>query len=94
MSDTAPTRRSLDRWIAIALFVVVSAVTLAASHQQGVHRDEAVYMEAGERYVSYLERLVRGQAARPFSAATVDPERGDPKRQRLDVCLAAEARTP
>jgi hypothetical protein len=26
--------------------------------------------------------------------ASVDPERGDPKRQRLDVCLAAEARTP
>jgi hypothetical protein len=25
---------------------------------------------------------------------TVDPERGDPKRPHLDVCLAAEARTP
>jgi hypothetical protein len=73
MSDTTTTRRSLDRWIAIALFVVVSAVTLAASHQQGVHRDEAVYMEAGERYISYVERAVRGQAAKPLSAATVDP---------------------
>ena len=26
--------------------------------------------------------------------AAVDPSRGDPQKQRLDVCLAAEARTP
>jgi hypothetical protein len=26
--------------------------------------------------------------------ATVDPSRGNPQKQRLDVCLAAEARTP
>jgi hypothetical protein len=72
-AGSSRTRQGLDRWIAIALFLVVTSVTLAASRQQGVHRDEAVYMEAGERYVAYLERLVRGQAPRPFSAATVDP---------------------
>ncbi len=66
-------RQRMDRWIAVAIFAFVSLVTLAASPLQGVHRDEAVYMEASERYVAYVERLLRGQQPHPFSAAAVDP---------------------
>jgi hypothetical protein len=65
--------KKVDRYLALALFVLVSAVTLAAAPRQGVHRDEAVYMEAGERYITYWERVVRGQQKAPFSAGAVDP---------------------
>ncbi len=73
MFDPSGRPRRVDRLIALALFVLVSAVTCAAAPSQGVHRDEAVYMEAGERYVAYYERLVRGQLERPLSAKTVSP---------------------
>src|SRR3990170_2148462 len=49
-----------DLLIAGAIVVAVSVVTLAASTRQGITRDEAYYMDAGERYVRYIEDTLSG----------------------------------
>jgi Dolichyl-phosphate-mannose-protein mannosyltransferase len=59
------------RWIALALFAGVTAVTLAASPAQGIHRDEAYYMVAGEQYVTYWEHALGGRLKAPFSDASI-----------------------
>jgi 4-amino-4-deoxy-L-arabinose transferase-like glycosyltransferase len=63
--------RRADRLIALCIFLATTAVTCVASHTQGVHRDEAVYMEAGERYISWAERGLRGRLEAPLSARTI-----------------------
>ena len=57
-------RRELGRrdWLVAA--AIALAATLCAyfsSPAQGVHRDEAIYMEAGEQYVTYWEHVLRGE---------------------------------
>lgn len=65
-----PTRA--DRILTAAIFASVLAVTLAAAPRQGIHRDEAYYMDAGEQYATYWEHVVTGRAARPLSRETID----------------------
>lgn len=65
-------RRS-DRALAALVFVAVTATTLLASQRQGIHRDEAYYMDAGERYVRWLEDAVTGALERPFSREAIWP---------------------
>jgi 4-amino-4-deoxy-L-arabinose transferase-like glycosyltransferase len=60
-----------DLLVAAALFAAVTVVTAAVAHRQGINRDEAYYMEAGEQYASYWERLVTGGLHAPFSDATI-----------------------
>jgi hypothetical protein len=66
---TAPGK--LDRIIAAALFAGTLAVTVVASRRQGIVRDEAYYMEAGEQYVTYWERTLTGSLERPLSDASI-----------------------
>ena len=60
-----------DGIVAALLFALVTGATLAASTQQGIHRDEAYYMDAGERYVRWVEDAVSGSAPRPFSKEAI-----------------------
>jgi hypothetical protein len=60
-----------DWAVAAALMVGVFVLTLAASTRQGVHRDESVYMQAGERYAAYWNGAVTGKVKAPFSEKTV-----------------------
>jgi 4-amino-4-deoxy-L-arabinose transferase-like glycosyltransferase len=60
-----------DRLIALALFCATAAVTLAAAPSQGIHRDEAYYMVAGEQYVTYWEKALTGELAAPLSDASI-----------------------
>jgi 4-amino-4-deoxy-L-arabinose transferase-like glycosyltransferase len=62
----------IDRLIALGIFLAVSGITCAASPKQGVNRDEAYYMRAGELYVSYWEDLARGAVDKPFSRPSID----------------------
>lgn len=63
--------RRADRLIALALFLGVTMVTCAAQRSQGVHRDESVYMDAGERYIGWWEQVLRGQLDAPLGKAQV-----------------------
>ncbi|MBI4509213.1 MAG: glycosyltransferase family 39 protein [Deltaproteobacteria bacterium] len=65
-----PLKRS-DKLAAALLFLLVTAVTLVAAPSQGIHRDEAYYMDAGEQYITYWERVLTGQEKRPFSDGTI-----------------------
>ena len=60
-----------DRGIAAAIAVLAIAITLAASTRQGITRDEAYYMKAGEIYAGYYEGALRGRIDQPFSDATI-----------------------
>jgi hypothetical protein len=60
-----------DLAVGAALFACVFAVTLWASRAQGVNRDEAYYMQAGEMYAAYVERAASGQLPRPFSDGSI-----------------------
>lgn len=62
-----------DRLIAGMICCVVSGVTLALSSQQGISRDEAYYMDAGERYVRYYEDFLIGRLKHPLSAGSIQP---------------------
>lgn len=70
MTPTKLTRA--DKWVALALAVVAFAITLAASRTQGVHRDEAYYMRAGEQYAIWMERAVTGELKQPLSKGSID----------------------
>jgi hypothetical protein len=65
------TLRWRDRLAALLLGLAAAAIVLSASRSQGVTRDEAVYMRAGELYVTYLEeaalKVLRGDARTAFS---------------------------
>ncbi|MBW2293503.1 MAG: glycosyltransferase family 39 protein [Deltaproteobacteria bacterium] len=60
-----------DYWIATVLGVAISLVALLASSQQGIHRDEAYYMNAGERYIGYYEAAFRGEI-NPFDTREIE----------------------
>ncbi len=60
-----------DKLLAFLLFVAVTAVTVAAAPRQGINRDEAYYMVAGEQYVTYWEKVLAGDLPRPFSDASI-----------------------
>lgn len=62
-----------DRLIAVLIGLVVTAVTLAFSTEQGINRDEAYYMDAGERYVAYWEGALSGSLPDPLSDASIRP---------------------
>jgi 4-amino-4-deoxy-L-arabinose transferase-like glycosyltransferase len=62
-----------DRWTAAALAAGTFLVTLIASTRQGIHRDEAYYMDAGEVYVTYWERTLSGRLESPLSDAAIRP---------------------
>ncbi len=55
-------KRRVDWLIAAAIFAVVLGVTLAATPSEGINRDEAYYMKAGEQYITYWEHTLTGQA--------------------------------
>jgi 4-amino-4-deoxy-L-arabinose transferase-like glycosyltransferase len=63
----------IDRAIAAAICIVVTAVTLAFSFRQGITRDEAYYMDAGERYIRYFEDLLTGRLERPLADRSILP---------------------
>ena len=56
-----------DWLIAALVCVTVTIVTTALSTRQGLTRDEAYYMKAGERYVRYYEDALSGRLRDPFS---------------------------
>lgn len=61
-----------DRAIAGLIGVLVSAITIAASTRQGITRDEAYYMMAGERYIAYYEAAFSGRLKDPLGASSID----------------------
>ncbi len=62
-----------DRLIATLIFLIVTGVSLAFSTKQGIHRDEAYYMDAGERYVTYYEHALTGVLKNPLSDVSIRP---------------------
>jgi hypothetical protein len=66
------TAQRIDRLIAAGIFSCVLVVTAAASKTQGIHRDEAVYMTAGEKYISYWGGMITRSIPHPFSSKTID----------------------
>ncbi len=63
--------RAIDRLLAAGIFTIVLTTTVAVSGRQGVHRDEAYYMDAGEQYAGYWEKTLRGQLDHPFSDGSI-----------------------
>ena len=70
------TPRGIDRLIAALLALFAVGWLLAVEGGQGIGRDEAQYMRAGERYWGWFEELAdnlaHGHPARSFSAAGID----------------------
>ena len=62
-----------DRIVAALICVLVSAITLGFSTRQGLNRDEAYYMMAGERYVQYYVDVLDGRLKNPLSDAAIWP---------------------
>ena len=60
-----------DKLCALLIFAAVTAVALLAAPRQGINRDEAYYMEAGELYVTYWEKVLTGDLPRPFSDGAI-----------------------
>jgi dolichyl-phosphate-mannose-protein mannosyltransferase len=61
-------------WLAAALIgVFVTAIAAAASTRQGITRDEAYYMKAGERYVAYYAAALSGRLRDPLSDRAISP---------------------
>jgi hypothetical protein len=65
--------RWLERWTALTLLVAAALVVLTASRSQGLARDEAYYMRAGELYVTYWEKALLRIASGGIAAAFADP---------------------
>lgn len=61
-----------DRLVASLVCVLVTTVTLAVSPRQGITRDEAYYMVAGERYVQYYQDSLSGRIAHPLAAGSIE----------------------
>ena len=59
--------------IAAGICLSVTIVVAAASTQQGLTRDEAYYMKAGERYVRYYENALAGRLTDPLSDRAIWP---------------------
>ena len=66
------TRSPIDRVVAAAICGAVSVVTILFSTRQGIARDEAYYMNAGERYVAYFDDLLTGRLKNPLSRESID----------------------
>jgi hypothetical protein len=68
--------RRADRLIAIGLFLAAVSWLLAVEGRQGIGRDEAQYMRAGERYWGWFEELAgnigQGKVGRSFTPAAID----------------------
>ena len=68
--------RSADRLIAAVLAICAISWLLAVEGGQGIGRDEAQYMRAGERYWGWFEELgdnlVHGHPGRSFTTAAID----------------------
>ena len=62
-----------DRFVAILIGLFVTIVAAASSTGQGLTRDEAYYMDAGELYVRYYEDAFRGRLKDPFSDQAIRP---------------------
>jgi len=62
--------------IASLIVVMVTVITAAASRDQGITRDEAYYMHAGEVYVRYYENALRGRLGNPFADEAIQPSWG------------------
>lgn len=60
-----------DRWIGLSIGLAVTALVAAASTRQGLTRDEAYYMKAGELYVAYYEDALSGKLEAPLSDRAV-----------------------
>src|SRR5712692_3056370 len=50
----------VDLLTALLIAALVSAIAIAASTRQGIVRDEAYYIKAGQLYVTYYEDAVTG----------------------------------
>jgi hypothetical protein len=61
-----------DRVIAGIIVVLVTVITLAFSTQQGITRDEAYYMKAGELYIQYYDDALSGRLTNPLAARSID----------------------
>jgi hypothetical protein len=59
------------RLIAVLIFLFVAIVVAVSSTQQGITRDEAYYMHAGELQVRYYEDALRGRLKNPLSDQTI-----------------------
>jgi dolichyl-phosphate-mannose-protein mannosyltransferase len=62
-----------DRAAAGLICLAVILITSPASTRQGITRDEAYYMKAGELSVTYWEASLRGRLGNPFSDEAVRP---------------------
>src|SRR5262249_350609 len=60
-----------DRLVAALLCVGLAGITLAFSTRQGITRDEAYYMKAGERYVRYYEDALGGRPMPPLASESI-----------------------
>jgi dolichyl-phosphate-mannose-protein mannosyltransferase len=71
-----PTARALDRLVAAALALVAVLWLLGVEGREGIGRDEAQYMRAGERYWGWFEELghniAQGHPTRSLSRAAID----------------------
>ena len=71
-----PSPRALDRLIAALLALFAVGWLLAVEGGQGIGRDEAQYMRAGERYWGWFEELadnlVHGHPGRSFTGPGID----------------------
>ncbi|MFH0901032.1 MAG: glycosyltransferase family 39 protein [Pseudomonadota bacterium] len=69
-ADSLPGRR-LDLVVAGVLVAGTTAVLLATAPAQGVHRDEAYYMKAGEQYATYYEHALTGKLDAPLARESI-----------------------
>lgn len=65
-------RARLDRLTALLLALAAAVLVLAASRTQGITRDEAYYMRAGELYVGWIEDALRKAAHGKLAEAVSD----------------------
>lgn len=66
-------RSTRDRFVGAAIGLSVTLLVAAASSRQGLVRDEAYYMKAGELHVRYYEEALSGRLEAPFSDQAVWP---------------------
>ncbi len=62
-----------DRLVALLIGVAVTAIVAVASTTQGIVRDEAYYMKAGELHVRYYEDALSGRLTHPLSDQAIVP---------------------
>ncbi|HUR33865.1 MAG TPA: glycosyltransferase family 39 protein [Vicinamibacterales bacterium] len=62
-----------DRVVAVLIGVVATGVVSVAASRQGIVRDEAYYMKAGELHARYYEDALRGLLPDPLSDRAIAP---------------------